>query len=120
MASGNERPKKTRKEQAIDATELTRQLEDAKSKLQNMVDEVDPDGVTPGDVQNAKDFAAQMQEINRGLRESLKRTMMADGKIKPGEVLTIEGRRVFLTPRPGCPEGSLDPEHYDLTYEYIS
>jgi hypothetical protein len=119
MASRGDKPKRG-KRPAIEAQEIQHQLEAAKARLQGMMEDVDPDDVTAGDVQNAKDFAAQMQEINRGLRESLKRAMMADGKIKPGEVLTIEGRRVFLTPRPGCPEGSLDPEHYDLTYEYVS
>ncbi|GEM_PF-5972358 len=108
------------KKKAMDAKKVQQQLEAAKARLQKMMDEVDPDDVTPGDVQNAKEFAEQMQEINRGLRESLKRAMMADGKIKPGETLTFQGRRVFLTPRPGCPEGSMDPDHYDLTYEYIS
>lgn len=27
--------------------------------------------------------------------------------------------RASSSSRPGCPEGSMDPEHYDLTYEMI-
>ncbi len=62
-------------------------------------------------VQSAKDFAEKMQEITRGFREALKKAMMADGKIKPGQTLTVGGRRVFLKPRPGCVEGSTDPNN---------
>jgi len=97
---------------------LEGQLKEMKAKLREMMIEAgdDPDALA---VQSAKDFAEQMQEINRGFRETLKRAAMADGKLKPGDVLTVQGRRVFLKPRPGCPEGSMDPEHYDLTYEMI-
>lgn len=97
---------------------LQHQFKDMKAKLDDITLE---EGQEPDDlaVQTAKDFAEQMQEANRGLREALKKAMMADGKIKPGQVLTFRGRRVFLNPRPGCPEASMDPEHYDLTYEMI-
>lgn len=97
---------------------LQSQFKDMKAKLGDITLE---EGQEPDElaVQTVKDFAEQMQEVNRGLREALKKAMMADGKIKPGQVLTVRGRRVFLKPRPGCPEGSMDPEHYDLTYEMI-
>ncbi len=108
-----------RKKPAIDLDRIAAGLRSVKSKLQEMMQE---DASEPGEfeMRMAKAAAEQMQEINRGLREALKRAMMADGKIKPGQVLSFKGRRVFLKPRPGCPEGSMDPEHYDLTYEFVS
>ncbi|MGH9817615.1 MAG: hypothetical protein ACRD6I_16195 [Candidatus Acidiferrales bacterium] len=108
----------TKREMKAATHRLERQLKEMKAKLGDLAVE---DGEEPDDlaVRTAKDFAEQMQEINRGFREALKKAMMADGKIKPGQVLTIRDRRVFLKPRPGCPEGSMDPEHYDLTYEML-
>lgn len=96
----------------------TRRLKQLQTKLTDILPE---SGEEPDERarQAVNDFAEQMQEVNRGLREALKNAMMADGKIKPGQVLTLRGRRVFLKPRPGCPDGSTDPDHYDLTYERI-
>lgn len=107
-----------RREVKAATQKLEGQLREMKAKLGDLMVEA---GEAPDElaVQSAKDFAEQMQEINRGLREALKKAMMADGKIKPGQVLTVRGRRVFLKARPGCPDGSMDPEHYDLTYEMI-
>ena len=106
------------KKRPIDTKKLRRQLEQMQAKLKEMMKE---DGVEIGEeqVKSARDFAEQMQEINRGLRESLRRAMMADGKIKPGQTITAAGRYVRLQPRPGCPDGSTDPDHYDLVYEII-
>jgi hypothetical protein len=97
---------------------LERELRAMKARLEKMMreDGIDPDELA---VQSAKDFAEQMAEISRGFKEALKRAAMADGKLVPGQVLNVRGRRVFLKPRPGCPEGSMDPDHYDLTYEMI-
>ena len=108
----------TRRDMKAATVKLKRELHIMQAKLREMMIE---DGINPDElaVQSAKDFAQQMEEINRGFREALKKAMMADGKIKPGQVLTIRGRRVFLKPRPGCPEGSMDPDNYDLTYENI-
>ncbi|MGH9794408.1 MAG: hypothetical protein ACRD5G_06525 [Candidatus Acidiferrales bacterium] len=101
---------------ALDKLQI--QFKDMKAKLDDITLE---EGQEPDElaVQTAKDFAEQMQDVNRGLREAIKNAMMADGKLKPGQVITFRGRRVFLKARAGCPEGSLDPEHYDLTYEMI-
>ena len=124
-AKGKKRTPAKKGKKSAGQREMNRATAKLKKDLQRMKEELHrmmrEDGIDPDEfaVQSAKDFAEQMQEINRGLRESLKKAMMADGKIKPGEVLTIAGRRVFLKPRPGCPEGSMDPEHYDLTYEHI-
>ena len=97
---------------------LQSQFKHMKAKLDDITLE---EGQEPDElaVQTAKDFAEQMQDVNRGLREAIKNAMMADGKLKPGQVITFRGRRVFLKPRPGCPDGSMNPEHYDLTYEMI-
>jgi hypothetical protein len=107
-----------KREDRIDINGLKKQLQEMKGKLREMM-KAEGLEIGPEDVQTAKDFAEQMQEINRGLRESLKRAMMADGKIKPGQVLTFRGRRVFLKERPGCSPGSMNPDDYDLTYEHI-
>jgi hypothetical protein len=97
---------------------VSRQLKQMKTRLADITLQPgeEPDELA---VQTAKDFAEQMQEVSRSLREALKNAMMAEGKIKPGQVLTFRGRRVLLKPRPGCPHGSMDPDHYHLIYEMI-
>ena len=109
---------KKAKKAPIDTKKLKKQLEKMQAKLRAMMKE---DGLEIGEeqVSSARDFAVEMQEISRGLRESLKRAMMADGKIKPGQTITAGGKYVRLAPRPGCPEGSTNPDHYDLVYENI-
>lgn len=123
MATKKTRAKKSAKssgkrEMKVALDRLQSQFKDMKAKLDDITLE---EGQEPDElaVQTAKDFAEQMQDVNRGLREAIKNAMMADGKLKPGQVITFRGRRVFLKPRPGCPDGSMNPEHYDLTYEMI-
>ena len=98
--------------------DVTTGLEEMKAKLREMAIE-DGEDIDQYKVQSAKEFAERMADINRGIREALKNAMMAEGKIKPGQVLTVRDRRVFLKPRPGCKKGSMNPDDYDLAYEMI-
>jgi hypothetical protein len=117
-AKARKKPSSRKRAMQRATAKLERELRQMKARLEQLMRE---DGTNPDElaVQSAKDFAEQIQEISRGFKEALKRAAMADGKLVPGQVLTVRGRRVYLKPRPGCPEGSMDPDHYDLTYEMI-
>jgi len=114
-------PKKKKKaaKEKLDTRRITKRLKGVARKLKAMQDDVGPE-ITRDDVDAARNIATELQELNRGIRETLKRMMMADGKIKPGQTIIAGSRRVFLNLRPGRSEKSLDPDDYDLVYEPIN
>jgi len=110
--------KKPRTRRKIDTRKLSKQLRGVEAKVRRLTRNPRR-SITRDDVAAARDMATELQEINRGFREALKRAVMADGKIKPGQTIVAGGRRVFLSPRPGRAEGSMNHDDYDLTYEPI-
>jgi hypothetical protein len=110
--------RKPRARTKLDTKKLTAGLAGVGSKLRKLTENAGGE-ITEDDVDAARDIAAELQEINRGFREALKRAMMADGKIKPGQTIIAGGKRVSLAPRPNCRLGSIDPDDYDLVYESI-
>lgn len=102
----------------LDTKKITRTLKDVRRKLRGL-EKSSHREPTRDDVNVARDIAASLQELDRGIRESIKRMAMADGKLKPGQVLTVRDRRVFLQLRPGAKKGSKSPDDYDLVYEFI-
>ena len=111
--------KKARARKKLDTKELKKGLAGVNEKLRELTARDPNREIGDDDVEMAKDIASELQEINRAFREALKRAMMADGKIKPGQTIKAGGRLVSLKPRPGCKENSIDPDDYDLVYELI-
>ncbi len=110
--------KKPRRQTKLSTRKLTKKLSGVEAKLRKL-SETGGEEITDDHVDAARDIATELQEINRGFREALKRAMMADGKIKPGQTITAGGRYVFLKLRPGRSKDSTDPDDYDLMYEAI-
>ena len=113
-------PKKTKNaaKAKIDTRMIAQTLRSVQRKLRNR-QKFSGREPTRAEVNAARDIAHRLQELNRGLRESIKHAMFATGKLKPGQVLTVRDRRVFLKLRPGAKEGSKKPDDYDLVYELI-
>ncbi len=103
----------------LDTRKVKKGLESVASKLRDLTKNPGHE-IGEEDVKAARDIATELQEINRAFREALKRAMMADGKIKPGQSIKAGGKMVSLKPRPGCKEASTDPDDYDLVYEPIN
>jgi hypothetical protein len=112
--------KKARASKKLDTKELKQGLAGVNAKLRELTERDPKREIGEDDVEMAKDIATELQEINRAFREALKRAMMADGKIKPGQSIKAGGKMVSLKPRPGCKEASTDPDDYDLIYEPIN
>ena len=111
--------KKSRAPKKLDTKELKKGLAGVNAKLRELTERDPKRAIGDEDVEMAKDIATELQEINRAFREALKRAMMADGKIKPGQTIKAGGKMVSLKPRPGCKENSMNPDDYDLVYESI-
>jgi hypothetical protein len=112
--------KKARASKKLDTKELKKGLAGVNEKLRELTERDPKRDIDDDDVSMARDIATELQEINRAFRDALKRAMMADGKIKPGETIKAGGKLVSLKPRPGCKEKSTDPDDYDLVYEPIN
>ncbi|MBI1738089.1 MAG: hypothetical protein HYR58_02445 [Acidobacteria bacterium] len=110
---------KARTRKKLDTRKVKKGLEGVASKLRELTKNPGRE-IGEADVDAARDIASELQEINRAFREALKRAMMADGKIKPGQTITAGGKLVSLKLRPGRSKKSSDPDDYDLVYEPIN
>ena len=111
--------RKARPQKKLDTRALKKGLAGVNAKLRDLTARDPGREIGDDDVNMARDIATELQEINRAFREALKRAMMADGKIKPGETIRAGGKLVSLKLRPGRSEKSIDPDDYDLVYENI-
>jgi hypothetical protein len=111
--------KKPEARKKLDTRKLKKGLAGVESKLRELTQNPDRE-IGDEEVNAARDIATELQEINRAFREALKRAMMADGKIKPGQTIQAGGKLVSLKLRPGRSKKSSDPDDYDLVYEPIN
>ncbi len=109
---------KARTQRKLDTRKVEKGLEGVASKLRELTKNPSRE-IGDEDVNAARDIATELQEINRAFGEALKRAMMADGKIKPGQTIQAGGKLVSLKLRPGRSTKSTDPDDYDLVYESI-
>ena len=110
---------KARTRKKLDTRKLKKGLAGVESKLRELTQNPDRE-IGEDDVNAARDIATELQEINRAFREALKRAMMADGKIKPGQTIKAGGKLVSLKLRPGRSAKSINPDDYDLVYDPIN
>jgi hypothetical protein len=111
---------KPRARKKLNTRDLKKGLAGVNAKLRELTERDPGREIGDDDVNMARDIATELQEINRAFREALKRAMMADGKIKPGESIKAGGKMVSLKLRPGRNPKSADPDDFDLIYEPIN
>ncbi len=119
-SSARKRRKRTgaKKNHRIDLKPVQKTMRAVKAKLAPLA-KTPPGKITEEHLKTARDIATAMQDVVSGLREAIKRAAMADGQLAPGKTITSGGRLVYVKLRPGCKEGSKDPDDYDLVTEPI-
>ena len=105
--------KKTKRKPKIGTKKLKAALDGLKSTVEDALAEGDPEAAAEEHLPNLRSAVYELREAVLSFKWEIKRRMLADNLVTP----TIG--KPYLKLRPGRPEGSKDPDDYDVVYERI-